>query len=145
MDFKEKQHQSPPSVHASVSRRSRPPRSLRQRLAASLRQLVPAPTRIVTTGLPVVTMRSIPVFTRVLAQFSKFQTPSDLSDGLKTGAFDVPRRPAPDCLSTNVRSGALPFHWTTIKTMIQCCEALIVSSSPTDETVWNLTRHLPVT
>ena len=104
-----------------------------------------APMRIVTTGVPVVTMRSIPVFTRVLAQFSKFQAPSDLSDGLKTGAFDVPRRPVPDCLSTNARSGALPFHWTTIKMMIQCCEASIVSSSPTDETVWNLTRHPPVT
>jgi len=44
----------------------------------------------VTAGVPVVTLRSAPVFMQVLAQLSKFQASSDLRDGLKTGAFDLP-------------------------------------------------------
>jgi hypothetical protein len=37
---------------------------------------------------------------RVLAQFSKLRTPCDPRDGIKTGAFNVPRRPLPSRSST---------------------------------------------
>ncbi len=69
-------------------------------------------------------MRSIPVFLRVLAQFSKFRTPSDLSDGLKTSAFDASLPLAQGSL-TESHSGAVPFRWTAIKVMIQSREILI--------------------
>lgn len=72
-------------------------------------------------------MRSIPVFMWVLAQFSKFRTPSDLSDGLKTGAFDAPL-PLAQASLTEPHSGAVPFRWTAIKVMIQSCEIPIVAS-----------------
>lgn len=95
---------TPRQTRASVSRRPRPPRSLRQR--ASLLH-----------AKRVVTMRSIPVFMRVLAQFSKFRTPSDLSDGLTTGAFDIPLPLAQGRSSIDTHSGATPFHWTAIRTI----------------------------
>ena len=74
----------------------------------------------------VVTMRSIPVFMRVMAQFSKCRTPSDLSDGLKTGAFDV-HLPLGQGSFTKPHSGAIPFRWTAIEGMIQSCELPIVA------------------
>ena len=93
----------------------------------------------------IVTMRRTPVFMRVLAQFSKLQSPCNPRDGLKTGAFNVPQGPVPGCSSTDRHTGALLFYLTAIKTMIQRCEASIVSSGRTDQIFWNLTRHTPVT
>ena len=84
--------------------------------------------RIVTTGLPVVTMRSIPVFMRVLAQYSKFRTPSDSRDGLKTGAFDA-SLPLAQGAFTEQHSGAVAFRWTAIEVIIQSCELPIVASA----------------
>src|SRR3989304_5070269 len=67
------------------------------------------PTRIVTTRETGRDDARIQRQCWFLAQFSKLRTPCDPRDGLKTGVFDVPRRPAPDCLSTNARSCALPI------------------------------------
>jgi len=64
---------------------------------------------------------------RVLAKFSKFRTPSDLSDGLKTGAFDVPL-PLTQGSLTEPHSGAVPFRWTAIKVMIQSYQAHLMIS-----------------
>ena len=72
-------------------------------------------------------MRSISVFMWILAQFSKFQTPSDLSDGLKTGAFNASLALAQGSL-TKPHSGAVPFRWPAIELMIQLCEILIDTS-----------------
>jgi hypothetical protein len=56
-----------------------------------------------------------------LAQFFQFQGSTELSYGLKTGAFNVPQGLAQDRSSTDMRSGPLPFHWTTNMAMIQRC------------------------
>lgn len=61
-----------------------------------------------------------------LAQFFQFQTPSELRDGLKSGAFKVRLSLAQGRASTDTHSGALPFHWTAIKTMIQSYQVPIV-------------------
>lgn len=68
---------------------------------------------------PVVTMRSTPVFMRVLARFSKLRSPCSPRDGVKTGAFHVRLPLAPGRSSTDTHSGAVPFRWTVIKAMIQ--------------------------
>lgn len=75
---------------------------------------------------PAVTMRPSPVSMRVLAQLSKFQTPSDLRDELNTGAFDAPP-PLAQGLCTEPHSGAIPIPWTAIAVMIQSCRFAIVA------------------
>lgn len=111
-------------------------------IATASAAAIPAPTfgratapisasanRVVTSGLLLVTMRRSPVFMRGLAQFSKFQTSSDLRDGLKTGALDAPL-PLAQCSFAEPHSGAIPNPWTTIEVMNQSREFAIVARVP---------------
>ena len=132
-------------LRASISRRPRPPRSLRQHLPHSCANCLRQRASSLQVQ-PVVTMRGTPVFMRGLAQFSKLQSRCKSSDGLKTGAFDRPPATGAGAASTTIGS-----RWRNAIGLdchqhhgLQCCEALIASVQSTlPKYFWNL-RHVNV-
>ena len=102
----------------------RPPRSLRQTLPPFLRQTFCANARRYYRLAGSDDALNPSIHAGFWRSFPSSGPPSDLSDGLKTGAFDASLPLAQDSL-TEPHSGAFPFRWTANKVMIQSCQALI--------------------